>query len=185
MKVVSHPCACALSIQMSRLAVRVKSGLGPVCCLCAGHPNFLPTLFPSLVQHLNLNCRRRRRHWTMGTKRKAPSAKEETRKKSRAITSFFSGAGEESRKKPRAATPVLSGAGDPVIDFDKDAWAETLTEDQKRLLQLELETMHVSWLAELKDVLITPQFLSLKEFLEREKEEKRIVYPAEADIYSW
>ena len=101
----------------------------------------------------------------MATKRKAPVAE------------------EESRKKPKA---VKSGTGAaPVIDFDKDAWAETLTGGQRRLLQLELETMHVSWLAELKDVLITPQFLSLKEFLEREKKEKRIVYPAEADIYSW
>lgn len=103
----------------------------------------------------------------MTTKRKAPAAKEETRKKSRAIMSFS------------------SETDAPDINFDKDAWAKTLTEGQKQLLQLELETMHVSWLAELKDVLVTPQFLSLKEFLEKEKKEKRIVYPAEADIYSW
>lgn len=113
----------------------------------------------------------------MASKRKVPAAQEEGRKKSRAITSFFSGTGGGSGGGGTATTPV--------INFDKDAWAKTLTESQRRLLRLELETMHVSWLAELKDVLITPQFLSLKEFLEREKKDKRTVYPAEADIYSW
>src|SRR6266576_2208807 len=101
----------------------------------------------------------------MATKRRAPAAEDENRKKSRAITSFFQGTG---------GTAIA-----PVVKFAKDAWAATLTESQKRLLRLELETMHVSWLAELKDVLITPQFLSLKEFLEKEKKEKRTVFPAE------
>jgi len=55
----------------------------------------------------------------------------------------------------------------------------------RRLLKLELETMHVSWLAELKDVLVSEKFLSLKKFLEEEKKAKRIIYPAEGDIYSW
>lgn len=105
----------------------------------------------------------------MVTKRKAPVAEEGEPKKLRAITSSSSS----------------GGGAPPVTNFDKDVWAQTLSEGQRRLLQLELETMHVSWLAELKDVLITPQFLSLKEFLEKEKKEKRIVYPAEADIYSW
>ena len=122
--------------------------------------------FPSLVQNLDLKPPE-----PMATKRKAPAGVDQNPKKSRAITSFFQGTGGR--------------ATAPVIKFDKDAWAKTLTESQKRLLRLELETMHVSWLAELKDVLVTPQFLSLKEFLEREKKEKRIVYPAEADIYSW
>ena len=165
---------------MSRSAVRVKSGIDP--CLCgrqflssspsssrSSSLNLLFStfpVFPSFVQRLQIDLNSR----TMATKRKAP-VEEENRKKSRAITSFFPGAG--------------GTATAPVINFDKNAWAKTLTEGQKRLLRLELETMHVSWLAELKDVLITPQFMALKEFLEKEKKEKRTVFPAEADIYSW
>lgn len=45
--------------------------------------------------------------------------------------------------------------------------------------------MDVSWLAELKDVLLTEKFLALKSFLEEEKAAKQIVYPKDNDIYSW
>jgi len=53
------------------------------------------------------------------------------------------------------------------------------------LLKLEIETMHVSWLYELKDVLLTDQFLSLKRFLKAEKKAGKTIFPAEQDIYSW
>lgn len=111
----------------------------------------------------------------MSTKRKAPPA-DEPPKKARAITSFFAkGAGAGSSK----------SEGGPVTNFDKDAWAKTLTDEQRRLLELELETMDVSWLAELKDVLVTNQFLDLKRFLEQERKSGKVVFPVDEDIYSW
>ncbi|KAF8455521.1 uracil-DNA glycosylase-like protein [Terfezia claveryi] len=108
----------------------------------------------------------------MATKRKAPATTEDTPKKTRAITSFF---------------VAKDGGGGKSADgnFDTDAWAETLTDEQRRLLKLELETMHVSWLGALKEVLVTEQFLGLKKFLEDEKKAGKTIYPAEQDIYSW
>lgn len=109
--------------------------------------------------------------WTMATKRKAPATDEGPKLKSRAISSFFS-------KEDGPAAP-------PKINFDKDAWAKTLTDEQRGLLKLELETMDLSWLAELKGVLVSEQFLALKRFLETEKKSGQVVFPAEQDIYSW
>ncbi|KAF8424939.1 uracil-DNA glycosylase-like protein [Tirmania nivea] len=112
---------------------------------------------------------------TMAAKRKAPATIEDTPKKARAITSFFvakDGSGGKS-------------ADEPVSNFDKNAWAKTLTDEQRRLLKLELETMHVSWLGALKEVLVTEQFLRLKQFLEEEKKAGKTIYPVEQDIYSW
>jgi uracil-DNA glycosylase len=46
-------------------------------------------------------------------------------------------------------------------NFDKQAWINSLTPSQKELLKLEIETLHESWLAALKDELTKPYFLSV------------------------
>ena len=46
--------------------------------------------------------------------------------------------------------------------FDKDAWVEKLTDEQKELLKLEINTLDESWLAVLKDDIKSPEFLDLK-----------------------
>lgn len=114
----------------------------------------------------------------MATKRKASATAEGNLKKARAITSFFVA-------KDGASSGPGKSADGPVSNFDKDAWAKTLTDEQRGLLKLELETMHVSWLGALKEVLVTEKFLGLKRFLGEEKKAGKIIYPVEQDIYSW
>ncbi|OAK99804.1 uracil-DNA glycosylase [Phaeosphaeriaceae sp. SRC1lsM3a] len=113
----------------------------------------------------------------MSLKRKAADAATDAAKKPKAngsITAFFGAPKPKPDAKPGAAAK-----------FDKDAWVAKLTEEQKDLLQLELETLHDSWLPHLKDVLLTPQFLNLKKFLKQELKSGKTVYPPMKDVYSW
>jgi hypothetical protein len=116
-------------------------------------------------------------HVAMSLKRKAADAVTDATKKPKvnaSITSFF-GAPKPS---PNAKTAAAA-------KFDREAWIAKLTEEQKDLLQLELDTLHESWLPHLKDVLLTPQFLELKKFLKQELKSGKTVYPPMADVYSW
>ncbi|CAK7198673.1 uracil DNA glycosylase [Sporothrix eucalyptigena] len=69
--------------------------------------------------------------------------------------------------------------------FDKAKWVAKLTKEQQQLLKLEIDTLGESWLAVLKDELITPSFLDLKRFLSREHTAGRKIFPPPADVYSW
>ena len=109
----------------------------------------------------------------MSVKRKAGEAGGGDSKKTKAnasITSFFGA------PKVTAAKPV---------EFDKDKWVSSLTPEQSDLLKLEIDTLHESWLAHLKDDLVKNDFLDLKRFLKKEKEAGKKVFPPEQDIYSW
>lgn len=61
----------------------------------------------------------------------------------------------------------------------------SLTDEQRGLLQLEIDTLHESWLAELKDEIVTKEFLDLKRFLDREATAGTKIFPPREDIYSW
>lgn len=61
----------------------------------------------------------------------------------------------------------------------------SLTPEQKDLLQLEIDTLDESWLAHLKDEVVSPEFLNLKRFLKKEKDSGAKIFPPEEDIYSW
>lgn len=114
----------------------------------------------------------------MSLKRKAADAATDAAKKPKAngsITAFFGA------PKPNPNAPAKSAAA----KFDRDAWVAKLTEEQKELLQLELETLHESWLPHLKDVLVSPQFLELKRFLKQELKSGKTIYPPMKDVYSW
>ena len=108
----------------------------------------------------------------MSLKRKAAEVATDAKKAkvNSSITSFF-GAPKQ------AATPAAK--------FDKEAWVEKLTDEQKDLLKLELDTLHDSWLPHLKDILVSPQFLELKRFLKKELASGKTVYPPMKDVYSW
>lgn len=109
-------------------------------------------------------------------KRKAADTTSTAPKKARSITAFFgSSAGASSSSTPSS----------PVLKFDKQKWVSKLSDEQRSLLSLEINTMHDSWLGALKEELVTPDFLSLKRFLQSEKEQGKRVYPPEGDIYSW
>ena len=82
-----------------------------------------------------------------------------------------------------AALPATSAPALPK--FDKEKWVAKLSEEQRELLQLEIETLDESWLAALKDDVTSKSFLELKRFLKKEKESKQTVFPPEKDIYSW
>jgi hypothetical protein len=60
-----------------------------------------------------------------------------------------------------------------------------LTAEQKELLKLEIDTLHESWLKELKDEVTSAGFLELKRFLKRERESGKKILPKEEDVYSW
>ena len=85
------------------------------------------------------------------------------------ITSFFGGGGGQS-----------TGS-----KFDKAKWVAGLTAEQKKLLKLEIDTLHESWLVLLKDELISREFLELKRFLDRETTQGKRWFPPKEDVYSW
>lgn len=110
----------------------------------------------------------------MSLKRKAADAATDAAKKTKvngSITSFFGA--------PKVKVDAVAAK------FDKDAWVSKLTDEQKELLKLEIDTLHDSWLPHLKDVLVSPAFLSLKRFLKQELASKKTVYPPMEDVYSW
>jgi uracil-DNA glycosylase len=112
----------------------------------------------------------------MSLKRKAGEAATDATKKPKvngSITAFFGA------PKPSPYSKAAAAA-----KFDRDAWVAKLTDEQKDLLQLELDTLHESWLPHLKDVLLTPQFLDLKRFLKQELKSGKVVYPPMKDVYS-
>lgn len=125
----------------------------------------------------------------MSLKRKAADTPTGDAKKSKAngsITSFFG------PPKTVSTTTKVSGTGTETIEpapaaskFNKEAWVKKLTEEQKELLKLEIETLHESWLKELKDEVTSKEFLELKKFLKREQETGTKIFPPMEDVYSW
>lgn len=118
-------------------------------------------------------------------KRKAaePAASDAKKPKANAsITSFFGQpkpvAKAESTNSDKPDAPVAK-------QFDKDAWIAALTEEQKELLKLEIETLHESWLPYLADEIKSKEFMQLKRFLKDEAESGHKVFPPSEDVYSW
>lgn len=69
------------------------------------------------------------------------------------------------------------------FNFDKEEWVASLTAEEKLLLALEVNTMHISWLALLHKELTKPYFLKLKRFLKSQA--GKTVFPPPGNIYSW
>ena len=102
------------------------------------------------------------------------------------ITSFFG------PPKPKVTPSSTANGGSAVttattsgFKFNKDKWVASLTAEQKDLLQLEIDTLHESWLSHLKDELVTKEFLNLKRFLQKELDLGVKVFPPLEDVYSW
>jgi uracil-DNA glycosylase len=114
----------------------------------------------------------------MSLKRKAGEVASDAKKPKMngSITAFFGA--------PKASSAPGTKSS-VATNFDRDAWISKLTDEQKDLLKLEIETLHESWLPHLKDVLVSPQFLELKRFLQKELSTGKTVYPPMADVYSW
>ncbi|KAF1736592.1 Uracil-DNA glycosylase [Beauveria bassiana] len=121
-----------------------------------------------------------------GLKRKAsgfvPAPELKKPKANGNIASFF---GAAPRPAQTAGTASLTTAPAAAAKFDKTKWLASLTPEQKKLLKLEIETMHESWLGLLKDDITTKEFLDLKKFLERETAAGKKWFPPQEDVYSW
>jgi uracil-DNA glycosylase len=83
------------------------------------------------------------------------------------------------------ASASAAGPGPAGFKFDKAKWVASLTDEQRDLLKLEIDTLHESWLALLKDEVVTKEFLELKRFLDREHNAGKKVFPPKEDVYSW
>lgn len=112
------------------------------------------------------------------------------------ITSFFGAPKPASTAGPAHATgqqsslansaPASAAAPETAAaKFDKAKWVASLTDEQRQLLQLEIDTLDESWLAHLKAEIVTKEFLDLKRFLDREAAQGKKVFPPREDIYSW
>jgi len=53
------------------------------------------------------------------------------------------------------------------------------------LLALEIQSLDESWLAHLKEEVVSKDFLNLKRFLKQEHESGRKIFPPASDVYSW
>lgn len=124
----------------------------------------------------------------MSLKRKAADVATTEVKKPKAnasITSFFG-----APKTKSSSTSANTGSSEPITDpvpaaFDKEKWVSTLTDEQKALLKLEINTLHESWLSVLKDEVTSKEFLNLKRFLMSEVQSGKKVFPPSEDVYSW
>ncbi|EMG46010.1 ung1 Uracil-DNA glycosylase [Candida maltosa Xu316] len=68
-------------------------------------------------------------------------------------------------------------------NFNKTEWIESLTPEQRNLLQLEIDNLHITWLAYLHKELTKPYFLKLKNFLKSQS--SKTIFPPSDKIYSW
>lgn len=69
--------------------------------------------------------------------------------------------------------------------FNKEKWLGGLSAEERQLLALEINTMHITWLAHLHKELTKPYFLKLKRFLRAQSEAKKVVFPPPGHIYAW
>ena len=82
--------------------------------------------------------------------------------------------------------PASKDEEDAKPKFDKEKWAkENLTEEQRELLGLEVQTLESSWFEVLKDELKSKSFLDLKKFLMAEHKAGKTIFPPAEDVYSW
>lgn len=68
-------------------------------------------------------------------------------------------------------------------DFNKEEWIKSLSEEERELLDLEIRTLHITWLVFLHKTITKPYFLELKKYLKSQN--GKTVFPKEEDIYSW
>lgn len=124
----------------------------------------------------------------MSLKRKAgttPSTNGDASKKPKKnadLTSFFGAP----KITPSAAgsSSNLTASSAAAAKFDKAKWVAGLNAEQKDLLKLEIDTLDDSWLAVLKEEIVSRDFLDLKRFLKSEVATQKI-YPPMDLVYSW
>ncbi|ONH72304.1 Uracil-DNA glycosylase [Pichia kudriavzevii] len=88
---------------------------------------------------------------------------------------------------PQPATPSPALELPHLSSPFKEEFVKTLTEHQKRLLQLEIDTIEPEWFKVLAErgLFTSESFLSLKEFLLGEIQRGKEIYPSSNDVYAW
>ncbi|ONH72447.1 Uracil-DNA glycosylase [Pichia kudriavzevii] len=88
---------------------------------------------------------------------------------------------------PQPATPPPALELPHLSSPFKEEFVKTLTEHQKRLLQLEIDTIEPEWFKVLAErgLFTSESFLSLKEFLLGEIQRGKEIYPSSNDVYAW
>jgi hypothetical protein len=108
-------------------------------------------------------------------------------KKDASLTSFF-GAPKATSVSTKSGTSPASTAAffeHSTIKFDKDKWVKGLSDEQRKLLKLEIDTLDSSWLAHLRDEVVHKDFLELKRFLQKERDSGKKIFPPAEEVYSW
>ena len=127
---------------------------------------------------------------TLKRKAEPPSASTSDLKKPKkdaSLTSFFGApkaAGVSTMSTP-SSSPTGPVSGSPPLKFDKDKWVSSLSDEQKKLLKLEIDTLDPSWLAHLREEVLNKDFLELKRFLQREIDSGKKIFPPLEEVYSW
>ncbi|KAK7205581.1 uracil-DNA glycosylase-like protein [Myxozyma melibiosi] len=126
-------------------------------------------------------------------KRKGAELSSGEAKKTRPLTAFFKPAtakaevsfsSSSTSSSSTSSTPPSTPSTTPT-PFDREKWSASLTPEQRDLLDLEINTMHPSWLAALHKELTQPYFLSLKKFLLSEDTSHQKILPPARDVYAW
>ncbi|KAF2835893.1 uracil-DNA glycosylase [Patellaria atrata CBS 101060] len=86
---------------------------------------------------------------------------------------------------PKPTPGAAASRSSSTPKFNKEAWVKTLTDEQKELLKLEIDTLHESWLIHLKADLVSKEFLDLKRFIKKEIDSGKTIFPPQQDVYSW
>lgn len=68
-------------------------------------------------------------------------------------------------------------------NFNKEEWVDSLTTEEKDLLDLEIKYLHITWLVFLHKTITRPYFLKLKQFLKSQS--GKTIFPPKEQIYSW
>ncbi|EQL32648.1 actin-like protein 4 [Blastomyces dermatitidis ATCC 26199] len=147
------------------------------------HSNFLRSTTPVGFAAMSTASRKRdANHFgdSAGTGAGADSKKP---KPNGSITSFFGA--PKVKNSSALGTTKLSFAPVPTVNFNKEKWVAGLTAEQKELLKLEIDTLDESWLAHLKEEVVTTEFLNLKRFLKREIAGGAKIFPPLEEVYSW
>ena len=138
------------------------------------HPPPSPTSIRPIQSSFSMSLKRKAAVPPTGDASKKP-------KKNADLTSFF-GAPKITPSNPSSTTSSPNSS--PTIKFDKQKWLAGLNSEQKSLLQLEIDTLDESWLAVLKDEILSREFLDLKRYLQKEVATQKI-YPPMDLVYSW
>lgn len=104
-----------------------------------------------------------------------PESKQETRE----LTSEV----EESSSESRSESDPKYTDFCVKLNFNKKEWVDSLSTEHRQLLALEINTMHITWLAYLHKEFTKPYFLKLKKFLRSQA--NKTVFPPPGHIYSW